>query len=267
MKITLLKTFAALLTLSAIVFSPQLLKSQADDLQSHKEPPAVQSIEESLFGPDLSDAFFYDLGPRFGGIAKSKLQRAEKLEDFLDPDFHQNVKSYQRIEMRRIDQEGKHLDPPVIAEGGLLNEAQKNFLQSLDYDHNLYLSIDCYEYYQQSEKATFQTFTPHLTVIPEQVAQYKEGKEALVKTIREQHYPYVAGLNRQDLQPAKMYLLINANGELESIELDRGSGHPQADLELVKFLKQTEKDWIPARNSEGKAVAQTLVFFFGLPGC
>ncbi len=266
MKNHLLKSLALALALVGI-YSLNFfigLKPNGTLIAAASQTPKDSGSENS--GPRLNDAFFYSIGPRFGGIKRSQLQKSFQLSDFLDPDFTHQVQSYERIELRAIDQAGKYDDAVLISENGVLSAAQWDYLKNLDYGSNFTLKIDCYETQPQGDYV-FNSFTPHLTVIPETMARYRDGNERLLEWIREQNYPNVAGLFREDLRPAKFYLSIDASGKLVDIELDKGCGYPQIDLKLIALLKEKANEWLPARNDEGEAVAQKLVFFFGLPGC
>lgn len=264
---SLIKSVALGMGIASLFAIQHLFGLNPEQLATEGESERPRSVQEELFGPDLDESFFYSIGPRFGGIKKSAIMQANKLEDLLDPDFTANVKSYERIELRSVDQDGKFSTEALVSEDGILNEQQLNYLQKLPYGSNINFKIDCYEYYQNTSKATFNTFTPYLTVIPEQQAGPKEGIEAFIKEIRIANYPNVAGLSRDDLRPAKLFLTINEEGLLNEITLDKGTGYPQVDLKLIDLLKKSENEWYPARNAEGKALSQTLVFFFGLPGC
>lgn len=258
----------SILSLVAIsMFKPET-KSETEPLKTKStESTSPKTSEETLLGPEIDDGFYYEIGSRFLGIRKSDIKDALSIQDFLDPDMFHKVHSYNSIELYRVNDEGRYVGLPLDSQNDTLSLAQLDMLNNADYGTNVTFRIDLMENIYAHGPAIQNLFTPYHTLVPHQEAEYIHGNDVLVRSIRMANYENTKGLRPDDLRPAKMYFTISKEGSIENIQLDKGTGYPRIDLELSNQLKATGSDWKPARDENGKPVAQRLVFFFGLPGC
>lgn len=217
-------------------------------------------------GPEEDERFFYNVGPRFGGVKQSTLRNATQLADFLDPDFTEGVERYQSVKLFALGQDAKISGAPLSSSSELLSEAQRAFFQNAAYGSNFMLDIEG-QVQRENGQSIIDRFTPHLTVVPEIQAEYGEGNQNLIRLIRRENQSQTVGIYPEDLDMAKLYFQVSAEGEVQNVIIDQGTGYPSYDLNVVRILKETSGQWIPAKNVNGEAISQDLVLFFGMPGC
>ena len=110
-------------------------------------------------------------------------------------------------------------------------------------------------------------WTPYLTIVPEKQAEYSEGKEALMKYLKENSEDARAHIIPEKLQPAKLYFTVTKNGTIAHVRLDRSSNYPVVDKRMIDLITNLPGKWEPAENLKGEKVDQELVISFGLIGC
>jgi hypothetical protein len=210
--------------------------------------------------------FIYDVGPRFSPIKKRDLDKAKTVVDFISNDPAQEIVSYTSVEIIVIknDQES---DIRVSGDSEELNEAQLKMLKSFDYSTNIKIRADFLEKNEITGKLEYSYTTPHLTVVPEKQALYVDGKDALMKFLREESKTSRADVVPENLQPAKLLFTVTKNGTIENVRLDRTSNYKSVDDKMIELITTAPGKWQAAENAKGEKVDQELVVSFGLMGC
>jgi TonB family protein len=225
--------------------------------------PAKEKITKRFF-PD----FIYDVGPRFGPIKKSDLNKVRSFDELIDVDDAQRIVDYNSVSVIVVvnDEESSRREN---GNSPTLNTAQLKFIQTLEYSTNLMVRADVEQRNKETGQLEDSSWTPYLTVVPETQADYVNGKDALKnylkensKEVREQ-----SNVDPERLQPAKLYFTVTKNGNIENARLDRSSNYPFVDETMLDLIRKTTGKWTPAEDQDGKKVDQELVVSFGLLGC
>jgi hypothetical protein len=148
-----------------------------------------------------------------------------------------------------------------------MNEAQLKMLKSFDYSTNIKIRADFLEKNEISGKLEYSYTTPHLTVVPEKQALYIDGKDALMKFLREESKTSRADVVPENLQPANLLFTVTKKGTIENVRLDRTSNYEMVDKKMIELITTAPGKWQAAENAKGEKVDQELVVSFGLMGC
>lgn len=221
---------------------------------------------KSIYPKDKYPDFFYQLGTRFAGIEKSKINRATSIFDFFEAEEIPAIEKIYQTQFILIVND-RQTDIRELGETEKLNENQLEFLQSLEISSNFILRADFLEKNNFNEDRYDNYATPHWTVVPHQQAQYNLGAEALEDYLRENNKEFTKNMSKKELQPAKLLFTINPNGQIENLRLDRSSGNKAIDKNMLKLMQELPGNWIAAEDEQGNKVAQELTVFFGIPGC
>ncbi|MFK7781708.1 energy transducer TonB [Psychroserpens sp.] len=210
--------------------------------------------------------FIYDIGPRFGAIKKSEIEKITSINGFLNKETIQNivnVKSTSFIILKNDEPSEMTID----GKSATFNKAQLKFIKSIHYSTNFALRVEYEEKEPKSGYISDNYSSPYLTIVPEQQAKYSEGIDALKLFLKESCQTVLIGVDPEKLKPAKLYFTVTKDGAVENISLDRDSGYPNVDKKMIELIKETPEKWIPAKNMDGENVDQELVVSFGLMGC
>lgn len=227
----------------------------------------IDLLESPQIGPDNKYRdFYYDMGTRFGPISKSELIKVTSVRDFFEEELIASIESYQSVSIARVVNDERTTDQKNGKDAQFTPD-QISFLRSFDYSTNFVLQVDFQARSTTSGKLFNDYRSPHLTVVPEKMASYAAGKQALIDYLGSKNKELTKDLDQDRLQPAKLYFTVTSSGELGSIELGKSSGYPDIDENIIELLKNAPGSWIPAQNSNGEKVDQQLVISFGLIGC
>ena len=259
-------TVLAILSLTACghlngndVETDQLEPSISKDLASNTQ--TIESVKKKVFTD-----FIYDVGPRFGPIKKADVDKARTFEAFLDEEQLEKIVYLKSVNIIRVIDD-KESGIREIGYSDKLTDAQLELLQSFDYSTNFLIRA---EYQQKNEainKLENSYATPYLTIVPEKQATYVSGKSALKEFLKANSQDVRANVERDKLQPAKLFFTVTKNGAIENVKLDRTSGYPLLDKTMIELITKAPGEWEPAKNTKGEKVNQELVVSFGLMGC
>lgn len=210
--------------------------------------------------------FFYDMGPRFHPIKKSKVESAKLVTDFLSEEEIKRIEAYSSVEVILIIND---IQSDIGHRGTTeeLTKEQINLLQSVNYSTNFLVRADFAEKTSKIGDLQFNYTTPHFTVVPEKQAVYTFGKEALIEYFNFHNKENTKNLDEKLLKPAKLYFTVTKQGTINQIKLDKTCGYPIIDSKMIELLKNTSGTWQPAENVKGEKVDQELVVSFGMVGC
>jgi len=210
--------------------------------------------------------FIYDVGPRFGAIKKSEIDNITSIDYFLEDEVMQNMVSIKSTSfILVVDDQPSNIK--VFGNTATFNKEQLEFLKSASYSTSFGMHVEFDEKDPNSGHIFDSYRSPYHTIVPEQQAEYSQGKKALKRFLKESCQEVLIGVNPDKLKPAKLYFTVTKEGRIENISLDRESGYPEVDKKMIELIKQTPGNWKPAKNSSGETVNQELVVSFGLMGC
>lgn len=193
-----------------------------------------------------------------------QLKNAQTILDLLLARATPNIITYESVSVTNLDEEYE-----ITAVGGPdFSAEQRDYLQSIDYSTNVLIRSD---YLMSTGPTDFagqaDYLTYYYTIVPEREAAYREGKDELIDYLRSGSAEAVRVITQEGLRPGRVFFTVTEAGAISNVRLEATSGYDEVDEKLVNLVKNVPGAWQPARNANGEAVAQTLVFFFGLEGC
>lgn len=282
--ILILTVILAACSLSALAIFPANEKGKEAAAASEETKPIaeypmgrIQDLIHPVYlgkgcnGPKEESDLVYKIDHRFyATTTKSQLLKAETIWDILPMNNRQYGEEYGLVSISPVtfDEETRNIEYnepgfSIKGEDIRLTEQQKTFLASVEYSDNIYFRGD----FGTSEAIGNHYMQYFVTVVPEQEAEFMMGDEALIRYLKNNIGPETTHLTKDKVKPAKVHFTINPQGILENVYLGYTSGFEEVDELLVKVVKQMPGAWLPARNADGEAVPQELVFYFGNEGC
>ena len=213
-----------------------------------------------------TDGYVYSIKPRFSTIRKSELQKVTSFEDFIGKEHADRIVKYKRLNVILLDGD-KKTDVQATGTSGQFNEQQLKLLRSFEHSTNIVLWADYDEKFDFSEDLYAETWTPHLTIVPEYEAYYLEGVDSLLSKIQEQSEELWSNIDTSNLKPAKIVFTIASDGTIKNMNLDNSCGYGHIDDEMKSLILESNGKWMPAKDINGNIVDQELVLSYGALGC
>lgn len=223
----------------------------------------VNDLVGSVINP-IEDDFVYNIDTRFiATITKEKLHAANSIREILPEKTTEPNVHYQDVKVSIFKQE------KISQFGGnaMLSAAQLNFMQSIDYSQNIVVEANSEIPTGFNDQTQLNYISYHMTVVPEQEAEYMDGMDALIQYLKTESLAAKAGVEKNQLKPGRLWFTITKEGEVANVKLDSSSAYPALDEKMQELMENLPGKWEPAKNSAGEAVEQELVFFFGMQGC
>lgn len=223
----------------------------------------VNDLVGSVINP-IEDDFVYNIDTRFiATITKENLHAASSIREILPekatgPNVH-----YQDVKVSIFEQE-------MISQFGgnaLLSAAQLKLMQTTDYSQNIVVEANHEIPTGFNDQTQLNYISYHMTVVPEQEAEYLDGMDGLIQFLKAESLSAKAGVEKNQLKPGRLWFTITKEGELANAKLDSSCGYPALDEKMQELMENLPGKWEPAKNAAGEAVEQELVFFFGMQGC
>jgi len=268
MKKRSLITSTVLIVLSIAIFS--FVGSNQSATEDVETPSTLLALDEPVLYTANERAypdFFYDVDSRYlTTITKEVLNKARSIHDFLPQERSKPIVSYKSVSVTIIENN----TPTDIRETGnsdVLTASQIKLLRSADYSTNLLIRSEYQKKNSITGKIEDSYSTPHITIVPEKQAVYVNGKDELIRYLKDNGRESTAIAQKGKLQPGKLYFTITKTGIISDVELLTTSGYPSIDNKMIELITKTPGKWVPAENSKGEKVAEKLVFSFGIIGC
>jgi len=267
MKKNILIFTAVLITLSLMAFG---IINQNHSTSDQEEVTSTKNIASNIqpdynLNSDIPD-FHYSVGTRFSGIKKGTVDKAKSILDFLPQEKIDRIMSFQSVKFIILD-DNRQTDIIEAGVSAALTEGQIKLLRASDYSTNLLVRADYLIKNKSTNTLENSYATPHLTIVPEQQAEYLDGMDALVDYLKQNSIEETSIVQKNKLQPAKLYFKVDNNGVISNVRTVTSSGYPSIDKKMIELIKKSPGKWKPAENTEGKKVDQDLVFFYGIIGC
>ncbi|MDF1695295.1 MAG: hypothetical protein P1U56_05660 [Saprospiraceae bacterium] len=207
----------------------------------------------------------YKVDSRFTNrITKEKLHQAKTIIDILPEKATHSRSNYHNVEISVLN---GNCNSSISGKDENLNEKQIDLLSKLDYSSNILVKSNFLKNTITPFDMSDNYLTYYMTIMPEHQASYGGGRESLITYLREHTKDATSIISKSRLQPGKVSFVVTKNGSVENVQLNSTSGYPSVDEVLLATVTQIPGEWKPATNSNGEAVDQELIFFFGLEGC
>ena len=217
-------------------------------------------------GPDFD--FVYSIGLRMGQtITKADLDTARTVHDVVNFDHPDRITAYPHVVLRDFREYRRDWATGVTSQGEMLTVDQLEFLQDLRYGQAFMMEGDLMRHNGIGGPSLDDTLICYKTVVPEHLAKYRDGEEALIDYLKAGSREHIAIARSQLAEPGKVHCTVTPDGGIGQVWLGRTCGYGSIDSRMVELIKELPGAWQPARNRAGEAVEMELVFFFGQMGC
>ena len=143
---------------------------------------------------------YYGVSTRFiATISKEDLRNAKSIADLVPKGATDGLDSFR--DMKIVLHENKKSE---VGEGINLNSAQINLLKEADYSMDFNIEGYCKEKNPQTGEVKDYCFVYYVSVVPEKEAEYKGGKEALIKYLKESNKDKTGVIEQDKLKPGKV---------------------------------------------------------------
>ena len=260
MKKKILITAALLLTFSVTAIELFNYKKTTRET-SHIEPVLIKA---DVFDNYKKTDFHYDIASRFFAITKAHLSQAKTLADIVPENALAELTNFTDITITALYENNEMTEAGTSDK---LNDAQISLIHGMEYSTNYVVKSKCK--YKNPDTGVIEDydFVYYLTVGPEHIATYIDGKQALIDYLESESKGEIKHLKRDKLQPGKIEFTINTNGEIEQVGLQATSGFAHVDRRMIELIQQAPGKWKPATDENDNVVSQKIIYSFGIIGC
>lgn len=209
--------------------------------------------------------FIYEVESRFNTrISKSDLMNASDLHDIVPKEEMKGKESFSLVKFAVLTEEGELNE---LAVENKFTKAQKDLIQTLDYSDNFYVMANCENRIESTGELENYRLVYYLTVIPEQEASYSLGLGALESYFKKGSKSVRDTIDFEFVRPARIEFWVSTEGKITDARIDSPSSYADLDNKMLDLVQAMPGDWEPAKDAQGNAVAQKMVFFYGKKGC
>jgi hypothetical protein len=209
--------------------------------------------------PDL----YYGVDTRFEAYTKEDIHKAKTIYDFLTKEEAQQIAYINSVDVIII----KDNEQSRIREYGTndrLTPGQLKLLRATEHFSHFTIRTEFKEKNTENGNLEERFFGPHITVVPQKQAIYRDGKESLITYFRKNSKESMNVIKEDKLGAIKLSFIITKEGTISNVQHDAmTTGYSSLDDKFIELIKNIPGPWIPAENSKGEHVDQELVFTFG----
>lgn len=216
-----------------------------------------QNIRKNI--PDL----YYGVDTRFAAIKKSDIDKATTIYDFLNEGEKQQIVEINSVKIVKI-KDNRLSNFSEYGNNEQLTEAQKKLIRSTKYFNHFTVRTEFKGKNKETGKLEDRFFGPHITVVPNQQATYINGKDALLKYLKDNSIDDMTIIEGDKLGALKISFIITKKGKIANVKHDAmTTGYPSIDEKLMELIKNIPGEWTPAETSLGEKIDYEFVFTFG----
>lgn len=227
------------------------------------------SIQFTNLGPTFfsQDDFYYDVDARFqADITKSRLKEMKLITDFDERIDVENILEVRNTSVTIINDDYENVEQ-AHGNSNELTAEQIRLIESAPYSTDIRLRMDYIEKSPYYDTPQHNYTTPHITIVPEESAEYEGGKEGLIQYLKRNSREEVMRNPQGNLKPGKVRFTISMEGKVKDVLLISTCGYDTIDETMLKLVKELPGKWKPAKNEAGQIIEEQLVFYFGTMGC
>ncbi|MFY0674634.1 MAG: hypothetical protein JXQ87_14640 [Bacteroidia bacterium] len=268
MKKSFLITVSSLLLVSIATFGyVKLSETDLNTEVSCAEVDEENELTSQEIGPFQSEEFIYRIGHRFNtAVTKSQVAKANSIFDLLPYDAP-DIDRLSEFAYNKVDTFPNKDQTYLYSDGEALSPQQKTMLNEMSISSNFFIASNCK--FANSESGLLEDYrlVYHITVVPDQSAEYSLGLDSLYNLMRSANNKYMAGIDWERLWPGRVAFCINKKGEVTRVVTEMASGQKDIDANMVELIKSMPGTWSPAKDAQGNPVKQEFNFFYGIEGC
>lgn len=189
-------------------------------------------------------------------VKKSTIRNAKKLDDILESYPNSWITNYQSVEII-VTNNGKTVK--TLGKNSVLSKEQKSILVSADLYSDIVINVH-YTHKDNITKTEEKNIMHVLmTVYPEMVAECIDGKESLMRYIKENSSGKITSKLLASKKEANLEFCVNENGVIENVIIKKSSEDKYIDSLLVELIYKMPK-WKPAQTIDGSKTKQIFEF-------
>lgn len=264
MKKNILLAAAIVLSIAFMAFNSIDTNNTNEDRASNATCKTDELVNE--LPPIRHTEFFYDIRPRFTPIKKSQIDNAHTIFDLIDPEYADREALYDYTDIIVIEHD-KRTNIHEPGDDIHLNYKQLQLLQSAPLSSHFLIHAEYQTKNTETDSWRNDFTTPHFTVVPEQQTKSEVSKEGLLLYLEMNNKTNTINLDEDKLMPARIYFTITEEGIISNIMLEQSCGYPEIDETMINLISNLPGTWEPAKDVNGKNVAQELLVSYGMMGC
>lgn len=268
MKKSIIIICASIIVLSLTAFSIINTSHAEKETEVSEKKELAVNLENKQTQPINLD-FVHDVGPRFWPIKKEDLLLATSIKDFISPEVYYSINHLKSVNVIIIENE-QQTSRQEIGYTEALTPGQLKLFKEIDYDTQFNIRAEFTQINKETGNVEDNYDSPHISVVPETQATYNNGKKELIDFLRKESLAFLAKEKAEikNIKPTKMRFTVTKDGKVKNVKLDKKSIYPNVDAMMIELIQNTPENWMPAENSKGKKVDQTLFITFGFSmGC
>lgn len=209
--------------------------------------------------------FFYDIHAlHHSTITKVKLLQAKTLEDLIPEDVYEGNTDFREIRIGLFPRKG---DRSELGDSELFTQGQLALLKTAEYSNHIFIEAFCKRINEETDQLVDKCFVDYMTVVPETQAKFKNGNAALLKYLKEKGDHLLNKVDSKKLTIGRTSFTITKDGTVENVRFESTSGFENIDNAMIDLISNLPGDWIPAKDSNGNATEQELVYVYTVAGC
>ncbi|WP_323789407.1 hypothetical protein [Psychroserpens sp.] len=236
-------------------------KIEASKLSENKNLALDQNVktENKKDIPDL----YYGVDTRFAAIKKSVVDKATTIYDFLNDGEKQQIEHIHSVKLVMI-QDNQLSNIRALGTNDQLTVEQLKILKSTGYFSHFTIRTEFKGKNKDTGQLEDRFFGPHITVVPDKQAAYKDGNDVLINYLKDNSLESMNAINGNDLGAIKISFMVTKEGKVSNVKHDAmTTGYSSIDEKLMDLVKNIPGEWTPAENSNGEKMDYEFVFTFG----
>lgn len=262
-RIIIFSTILIILSLILLGFANwNTIKTDKVEL-SNENPIALKSQNLNKILNKRVPDLYYGVDARFAAVKKSDVHKATTIYDFLNEGEKQQIEHINSVKLILVEN-NQLSEKRAYGENEYLTDDQIKLLKSTDYFSHFTIRTDFKAKNKDTGKMEERFFGPHITVVPDKQASYVDGKDALIKYLKDGSKASMNVIKDEKLGSIKIAFIVTKDGTISNVEHDAMTTEYQSiDDTLIELIKNIPGKWIPAQNEQGEKMNQELVFTFG----
>ncbi|QNL20534.1 hypothetical protein HZR84_00735 [Hyphobacterium sp. CCMP332] len=226
-----------------------------------------QNVNQSLY-PVMNEPnpdFGYGLGTRFNNnLSLDQIRAAKTVNDLIPDNKGKIFHSFENVQVSVFGESGEITE---ASNGKMLSASQLALLKTLKYSSDFNIHAQCKRIIEGEENAIDYNLVYYITVVPEQQAEYIEGKEKLIEYLKSNSINRTSEIGKNELKSGMLHFVVSTEGSIENIRMASSCGLESLDDKMKELILSTSGQWKSAKNSKSEPVEQELVYFYGMIGC
>ncbi len=265
MKKSIIILGTTLVILSLLIIGFTNWNNEAFDASTSLQSKTLASENKNILGPNIKviPDLYYGVDTRFAAVKKTDIDKATTIYDFLNEGEKQQIAVVNSVDIIII-KNNQQSDIREYGSSDQLTDAQLKLIRSTPYFNHFKIKTEFKGKNTETGKLEARFFGPHITVVPDKQATYINGKDALIKYLKDNSKDDMNIIKDDKLGSIKLCFTITKQGTVSDIKHDAmTTGYPSIDEKLMKLIKNMPGKWTPAENSKGEKIEQELIFTFG----